>query len=161
MKDVVYSSTGSSQTIGNSGCGPATAAMVVAQWRDKTVTPKTLAEYALNNGFRTVNSGTSLGFFTAISHKYSLNLAKTYSTDDVVDALKKGALVIASMGKGYWTNGGHYILLYQVQGDYIYAHDPLSIVRVKATISSFKKEANIYFIFTNYFIFSLLGFIFN
>jgi hypothetical protein len=40
-----------SQTIGTSGCGPTTAAMIVAQWKDKTVTPKTLAKFSLQGGY--------------------------------------------------------------------------------------------------------------
>ena len=49
-----------------------------------------------------MSSGTSYDFFTDVASKYRLNVVKTTSTDDVVKALKNGALVIASMGKVFF-----------------------------------------------------------
>lgn len=145
-KTKMYSTHSASQTYCNSACGPTSMAMVIATLVDPSVTPVTLGEYALKNNFRTYNSGTSWGFYASVAKKYGLKCTQTSKTDDAVTALKNGKLVVASMGKGYWTSAGHYICLYDVSGNYIVAHDPAKTTRVKNTISSFKKESKQYFI---------------
>ena len=51
---------------------------------------------------------------------------KTNSGTEVINALKTGnSLVIAHMGKGYFTNNGHYIVLSETRDDgKVYVHDP-------------------------------------
>lgn len=143
-----YSTHTSQQTYCNSACGPTSMAMVIATLKDASVLPTTLGAWAVSNGYRTYDNGTAWGFYAAIAKKYGLTCTQTTSTDTVVTALKAGKLVVASMGKGYWTSAGHYICLYDVSGDYIVAHDPYSTSRVKASISSFKSESKAYWIFT-------------
>ena len=52
-----------SQTMANSGCGPTSAADVVATLKDKSVDPWTLAQLAMDWGDRTYSSGTAWSFF--------------------------------------------------------------------------------------------------
>jgi peptidoglycan hydrolase-like protein with peptidoglycan-binding domain len=144
----MYSSTGNkSQTIASSGCGPVSMAMIISTLI-KPVLPPVLCTLAVKNGWRTANSGTAWGFFFDAAREYGLRCSQKSNTDDVVAALKDGKLAIANMGPGYWTDGGHYIVLTGADDKDIFAHDPASVLRTKATIASFKNEAKTYFIFT-------------
>jgi len=136
------------QTIGSSGCGITCAAMILSTLlNDTTILPDFVAKLCVDNGYRTVNSGTDFKFFPFIAKKYNLKLIESYKTDDVVKHLQEGALVVCSMTKGYFTQGGHFILAYDVKDGNIIVHDPNSTVRTKASISTFKQQCQKYFIF--------------
>ena len=112
--DTMYSITGSSsQTIGTSGCGPTSMAMVLRSF-GADVTPVETCQYAIDNGFRTTNSGTSWGFFPSIASKYGLTTEAQgmgVSGSAITAALDKKYPVIASMGPPTFTKGGHFIVL--------------------------------------------------
>ena len=148
-KSKQYSSTGSkSQTIGSSGCGPTSMADIMATWIDKTITPVEMCQYALKHGYRTANSGTAWGFFKSIAAAYGFSgFVQTKSMATAREALKNGALVVASMGPGYWTSGGHYICLWKTDDTYMYANDPASGTRKKQKLAQFEKERKQFFIF--------------
>ncbi|MFU1797667.1 C39 family peptidase [Paenibacillus azoreducens] len=111
-KDIMYSiRNDKKQTIGTSACGPTSAAMAISSLTGQTVLPTTAATYALNNGYRTNDTGTSWSYFASIAKKYGLTCKQTGSLSEVKKALGEGKLVVASMGKGNFTGGGHYILL--------------------------------------------------
>ncbi len=134
------------QTIANSGCGPTCMAMILATLIKASIQPPALCNFALINGYRTANNGTSWGFFPAAAKEYGLACKQTSSTDEVVKALKDGKIAIASMGKGYFTKGGHYIVLHGVEGNNILCHDPAKKARNKASIALFKKESKQYWV---------------
>jgi hypothetical protein len=135
------------QTIGSSGCGVTSAAMILSTWVDYTMKPDYVAKLALNNGFRTVNNGTDPGFFNFIAKKFGLNYRISYNTEDAINALKNGSLVICAMSKGYFTTGGHYILAYDYDGANIIVNDPASTKRTKASKAIFKAQCVGYYIF--------------
>jgi ABC-type bacteriocin/lantibiotic exporter with double-glycine peptidase domain len=135
------------QTIGSSGCGVTSMAMVLSTWVDPTMKPDYVAKLAVDNGYRTFNSGTDFGFFPFIAQKYRLKLVESYKTDDAVWALQHGGLVICSMTKGYFTQCGHYILAYDVQNGNIIVNDPNSTTRTQASIDIFRQQCQKYFIF--------------
>jgi ABC-type bacteriocin/lantibiotic exporters, contain an N-terminal double-glycine peptidase domain len=152
------------QTIGTSACGPTCLAMVVATWRDKSIRPSDTAKWAIAHGYRTPNDGTAWGYFKAAAEKeYGLNCKQTGSLEEVKRALSLGALVIASMGPGDFTGGGHYILLVGISGRMIDVFDPnhdntkygklvdqgiRNDGKVRADESVFKAQARQYWIFT-------------
>ena len=137
------------QTIGSSGCGVTCAAMVLATLlNDATIKPDYTAKLCVDNGYRTFNSGTDFKFFPWIAQKFSLKLKESFSTDEVVQALKNGALVICSMTKGYFTQSGHFILAYDVKDGNILVNDPAHPERTQGSIGLFKRECQKYFIFT-------------
>ena len=148
-KSKQYSSTGSkSQTIGSSGCGPTSMADIMATWIDKAVTPVEMCQYALKHGFRTANSGTAWGFFKSIAAAYGFSgFVQTKSMATARAALKNGAFVVASMGPGYWTKGGHYICLWKTDDTYMYANDPASSTRKKQKLKAFEEQRKQFFIF--------------
>lgn len=126
-----YSTHTSSQTIGNSGCGPTAMAQIMATWIDPKITPVEMCELALKGGYRTYDSGTSGGFFKYVFKQYDgfeKFVDGTKSMPTIKAALGEGALAVCCMNsndKGFWTSGGHYITTIGYDSDgYIYANDP-------------------------------------
>jgi hypothetical protein len=107
-----------------------------------------MATLALQLGDRTENDGTSWTFFTNIAKRYNLDYFQSASTKTAVESLKDGALIACSMKKGYFTNAGHIILAYGVDGDNILVHDPANRSKTKAGIDLFIRECGQYFIYT-------------
>lgn len=144
-----YSSTGKkSQTMKSSGCGPTAAANVVATLKDSTVTPWTLAQIALKKGYRTANSGTAWAFFKHLAGVYGFSkFVQTSNMSTMKACLDAGGYVVASMGPGYWTSGGHYITLWKYDKTYIYANDPASSRRKKQKEAAFKSQRKQFFCF--------------
>lgn len=56
-----------SQTIGTSGCGPTSMAMILSTLLGREITPVELCDFALKNGYRTLDSGTSWMFYKAVA----------------------------------------------------------------------------------------------
>ena len=145
----VYTSCGNKkQTIANSGCGPTSMADIMATWIDKKITPVEMCQYSVKHGYRTKSSGTAWGFFKAIAKAYGFSkFVQTKSMATARAAIRAGALVVASMGPGYWTKGGHYICLWKTDDNYMYANDPASKTRKKQKLGQFEKERKQFFIF--------------
>lgn len=145
----IFSATGKkSQTMKSSGCGPTAAANVVASLKDCSVTPWTLAQIAMKKGYRTANSGTAWSFFKYIAGLYGFSkFVQTSSVETMKACLDAGGYAVASMGKGYWTSGGHYITPWKYEGGYIYCNDPASSKRKKQKESDFKSQRKQFFCF--------------
>ena len=145
----IYTSCGNkSQTIRNSGCGPTAMADIVATWIDAHITPSGMAKWSVKNGYRTASSGTAWAFFPAVAKAFGFTkFVQTKSMATVRAALKEGALVVASMGPGYWTKGGHFICLWKCDDTYMYANDPASAVRKKQGLRKFEEERKQFFVF--------------
>lgn len=136
------------QTMANSGCGPTAMADVVATLKDPTVDPWTLAQLAMEWGDRTYNSGTAWSFFKHVAEKYGFTkFIQSGSYSALQACLDAGGYVVCSMGKGYWTSGGHFICAWKYDSSYTYANDPASSSRKKQKTAQFKKECKQYFCF--------------
>ena len=128
-KNVKYSTHTSAQTIGNSGCGPTSMAMILATWEDSKITPVQTCEEAFKNGYRTENSGTAWGYFKYVfkNHNCFSKYVETGSVSTLTAALREGALAVCSMNANdnkFWTSGGHFIVARGCDDTYIYANDP-------------------------------------
>ena len=109
------------ETIKSSACGPVSMAMVISGLTKREVLPPVTAKYAMDNGYRLAPpGGTSHAFFSACAKQYDLACRETKAWIEVTEALRDGKLVIANMGPGHYTKGGHFIVLW--------AHDPYSKV---------------------------------
>lgn len=148
-----YSAKGEKKTIGSSGCGVTVAAMVIAALKDKNVTPVTTAQWSMDHGYKALNQGTYYSYFLPQFSVYGipcrmLNQSNLYGSSsspahaEALSALKKGNWVIACMGKGNWTNSGHFILLYQYENGYVSINDPASTQadRTKNTWALFSRQ---------------------
>ena len=109
---------GRSGTISSSGCGPTSAAMVLTYLTGETVTPVEAADYSVKHGYRVEGNGTSESLFPAIAQSYGLTCQKQSQTaSNIVQSLSDGNVIIAHMGPGTFTSGGHYIVLRDTDGN--------------------------------------------
>ena len=160
-----YSAPGERKTISSSGCGVTAAAMIIQTLRpDLKVTPVECAEWSMKHGYKYLNQGTAYGYFTPQMKEYGLScrminsseyrympssVSKDKITKEVRDALQTpGQFVIACMGPGNWTKGGHYIVAYHMDDINVYINDPASTAenRVKNTQDRFFAEAKYFWI---------------
>lgn len=112
------------QTIGTSGCGPTSFAMAASTYKGRAILPTETAAWAVERGYRTADSGTAWSYFGAIAQYYGLTVKQTGSLTDAKAALSAGSLVIATMGPGHLTGGGHYVLMVGIDGEWIEVFDP-------------------------------------
>ncbi len=76
------------QDIETSGCGPTSLAISVSTLSGQIVSPDEMAQFVLDNGFRSVNSGTEAGAIPAASQKYGLKATAATSKADIIAALQ-------------------------------------------------------------------------
>lgn len=112
--DVAYGSS----NIGNCGCGPTAFAMVASTILHKQITPADAVSWC-GNTYYVWGEGTSWSYFPAAKEHFGVpgTMKETNSIDEVVNALKSGALVISSQGPGLFTAHGHFIVLAGIEGD--------------------------------------------
>ena len=119
-----YSLTGnSSQTIGSSGCGVASAAMIIDSIVGN-VSVTELADTFVKNGYRSANSGTYWSAYRAIADEFDIEYTETSNFDTIINLLRNNHYIIASCGNGLFTSNGHYIVLYGIEGNTIKIYDP-------------------------------------
>lgn len=158
-KNKQYTSIGNpNQTIGTSGCGPTSAAMVVSSIKG-TITPDIMADLFVANGYRSANNGTYWSAFRYVADKWNIGYTETTNIQNAVQLINDKNYVICSVANGLFTTGGHFIVLTGVEGNYIKVYDPYlysgkfetSTRRGKATVSgntvyvsieNFKQYAN-------------------
>ena len=158
-KNVSYSAKGETTTIGASGCGPTSMAMVLATWADPAVTPRTECAWALAHGFKAPRQGTYYGYFVPAAARYGLtcvrlNTASLYGNsaspvhETARQAVMAGDLVVACMGRGNWTRSGHYVLAWGFDGDRVLINDPASTRadRVRGDWSLFRSQVKYYWV---------------
>lgn len=159
-KNILYTSVGdSSQTIGSSGCGPTSAAMIIAGIKDSSVTPVQIADLFVKNGFRTSNNGTYCSAFKWIANRYSIEFKQVYNVDTAIQEVRNGNFLVVSCSNGLFTTGGHYIVIAGIDGDTLKIYDPylysgkfdissrkgkvtVSGTTVYCSVSNFKNYAN-------------------
>lgn len=119
-----YSSVNNpSQTIGSSGCGPTSAAMVVTATKG-TITPDKMSDLFVQYGYRSSNNGTYFSAFRAVADEFDIGYQETYRLDDAVSLLRNNHYVVVSCANGLFTTGGHFIVLTGINGNTISVYDP-------------------------------------
>ena len=157
-----YTEGGDGSTIGTAGCGPTSAAMVIATWKDYSITPAHTAAWAKNNGYKAPNQGTYYSYFAPQLAEFGIqckqanyrNLREMAIFDaaayheKALKAVQSGNLVIACMGPGLWTSSGHFILWWKVTGTMAHINDPASSRADKelAPLERLQREVKYYFI---------------
>ena len=165
-KSIRYSTSAENASIGGSGCGPTSAAMVIATWKDSKVTPVTTCAWSQSHGYKATSAGTYHSYFVPQFKAYGLKCTKLndnsiqYMTstqsapihERAWKAVKEGCCVICLMGPGRWTKGGHYILWYDTEGNMsngnVLINDPASTLaaREKNTFALLKSQVRIYWV---------------
>lgn len=83
-----------SQTMRDSGCGPVTASNLISNLTGQQLDPKAAANYALNNGYKEQNGGTTPDYFQDVMNKYGIASRFTNGKDDMLQNLKNGNPVV-------------------------------------------------------------------
>lgn len=124
---------GGKPTLGAHGCGATTCANVLSVLKGSKWTPKRLFKWACVNGYMTSNQGLYWGGIVAMLKLGGVSKVKeTTSDEEARKALDHGDWVIALMGKGNWTNGGHFVLAYELKDGFVHVSDPASFASGRA-----------------------------
>ena len=125
------------QTIGDSGCGPTAASMVVSAFKGTEVYPNEAAKFAVDRGFKEKNGGTKPGFFPAFATEHGVSSStqkldgkatKSSIGGSIMDKIRQGIPTIL-MGKGGastpFGKKPHYVVAVGTDGeDKVIIHDP-------------------------------------
>ena len=153
-----YRVKGEKSTIGDSGCGPTAAAMLLSTLTGKNITPVDTCKWSVDHGYKALGNGTYYAYFAPQFAAYGIKCwqlnwvnayhnAKATSFDETVKYLKQGYYAIALMKKGTWTGGGHFVVLWWAD-DKVRINDPASTRdnRVNGNLATFKNEAAYFWI---------------
>ena len=136
-----YRVPGENSTIGSSGCGPTAAAMLIETITGKTFTPVDACAWSLDHGYKALKQGTYYAYFKPQFAEHGiecdmLNWQNTYGLPNhanhakMLELLKAGYYIIALMGPGVWTTGGHFVVAWWEDGK-IRINDPASTKTVR------------------------------
>lgn len=119
---------GTLKTIAQSGCGPTSMAIVISTFTGQDITPQITSNWSYKNGY--LVEGYSNGRpYAMSSHALIPALAKEYglscegvpkgtdTKDKIRKALSEGKLIVAIMGPGHFTSGGHFMVLRGITKD--------------------------------------------
>lgn len=112
---------GGTDTIEKYGCGPTSLAMVISTFTNVKVDPVQMCKWAYDRGYWFSESGSIHGLIPDAAKAFGLKVEGIENTPEAVnkikDALSAGKLVITLMGKGTFTNSGHFIVLRGITED--------------------------------------------
>lgn len=119
------------------GCGPTTMAMLVSSLTDTRINPAEMAVWCAENGYAAPQSGSFHSIVEGTAQAYGLNCVPLAGLDAAAvqqQLIVSGGVVVALMGPGHFTQGGHFILLHgaTLTGDFLVA-DPNSRERSLTT----------------------------
>ena len=104
--------------------------------------PLVLADFAIgNNTFgvygRTADKGTNAGFLYQVAKAYGVSILATTDKDLAAQALEYGDTVVGHASRGgAFTNTGHYVLIANMDDQFVYVLDPLYRETYKTNQSS-------------------------
>lgn len=108
-----FSGPGGINTIKSAGCGPTSLAICISTLTGRRVTPIQVADWGAKQGLYIQGEGWSHSCPGIMANHWGLKCKKiARSKKNLKTVLRKGQLVVAVMGPGHFTSGGHYIVLY-------------------------------------------------
>lgn len=132
--------------------------MVIATMKDPAVTPVDTCAWSVKRGYKALNQGTYYSYFRPQLAAYGIECKQLLSGriinqpnhavhGQVKEYLAQGYYVIALMGPGTWTTGGHFVLLYGWD-DKVRINDPASTKdkRLNGDPATFRNEARNYWL---------------
>ena len=157
-KSKPYRVTGEQSTIGSAGCGPTCAAMMISTITGKTVTPVDTCAWSIQHGYKALNQGTYYSYFVPQLKAYGIQCKQLLGSrilnqpqhpvhDQVKRYLSDGYYVIALMGPGTWTKGGHFVLVWDWDSK-VRICDPASTraERLNGDLDTFRREVRMYWL---------------
>ena len=157
-RDKPYRVTGEKSTIGSAGCGPSCAAMVISTLTGKTVTPVDTCAWSIQHGYKALKQGTYYSYFTPQLKAYGIQCKQLLGSrilnqpqhpihEQVKQYLSQGYYVIALMGPGTWTKGGHFVLVWDWDSK-VRINDPASTraERLNGDPEAFRREVRMYWL---------------
>lgn len=120
---------GSYGTIKSHGCGPSSLAIAISSLLNEDHNPVEITNWACDNGYCT-SGGSYWSLIVDAPKKYGLSSQQVgtgkQDLQKVVDALSTGdSIVVAIMGPGNFTNGGHFITLTGInENQEVMVYDP-------------------------------------
>lgn len=118
------------------GCGPTAMAMAVASLTGEETDPAVMAEWCVAHGYWASRHGSYLSIVNGVGTAFGLTVESLdiTSPEQLNRVLLSGTLIVALMGPGHFTSGGHFILLRGVTltGEVLVA-DPNSVERSLTT----------------------------
>lgn len=155
-KNEPYRVSGETSTVGSAGCGPSCAAMLIETLTGKTFTPKDACDWSIKHGYKALRQGTYYSYFVPQFKAFGIDCtyfgqANSYGKPDhpnhikALEYLKQGYYIIALMGPGTWTTGGHFVVLWW-EDDKVHVNDPASTKpsRTLGNLQTFRKQAKHY-----------------
>nr|WP_325212945.1 C39 family peptidase [uncultured Oscillibacter sp.] len=153
-----YRVPGETSTIGSAGCGPTCAAMVIATLKDKRVTPETTCAWSVAHGYKALKQGTYYSYFRPQMAAYGIECRQLLGSriinqpshpihEQVREYLRQGYWVVALMGPGTWTTGGHFVLVWDWDNK-VRILDPASSAekRLNGDPAAFRREVRCYWL---------------
>lgn len=99
-------------SIKDCGCGPTSVAIVASTLLNRSISPVETTKHVCDLKGCTSSGSINATLGTTLNQIYNIRTVSTNDNQDVINALGSGnALVIALMGPGLFTTGGHYIVL--------------------------------------------------
>ena len=155
-KDKPYRVPGESATVGNSGCGPSCAAMLIETLTGRTYTPEAACNWSVQHGYKALKQGTYYSYFKPQFAAFGidcdqLSWVNTYGKPDhanhdkALELLMQGYYIIACMGPGTWTTSGHFVVMWWQDGK-VRINDPASTkdARLNGDIRTFRSQVKYY-----------------
>lgn len=101
-----------SDYIGRYGCGPTAMAIAVTSMTGYETDPAQMSEWAADNGYWASKSGSYLSIVEGTAQAHGLTAESIELTPEAIQStLLSGKVIVALMGPGHFTKGGHFILL--------------------------------------------------
>lgn len=101
--------------LGSYGCGPTAMAMAVSTLTGEVTDPAQMAQYCVDHGYWARRQGSYWSIVPGVAEDFGLTctslLPEEADEDVVFHYLATGSLIVALMGPGHFTNGGHFIVL--------------------------------------------------
>lgn len=135
------------ETIAIAGCGPTSLAMVAVGLTGNTsINPKVVADYSRENGYLVDGVGSKWSLMTEGAKHFGVTSKEIpLSKEVIISTLEAGQPIIASMGPGTFTKGGHFIVLTEIDSDgRILLNDPDSKINSEKSwdINELMQEAD-------------------
>lgn len=95
------------------GCGPTSMAMLISSISGENLDPAQAAQAAYEAGYCAPGSGSYLSIVEGMASRHGLSAEACgdLSAEELCQQLASGNLFVALMGKGHFTDGGHFIVL--------------------------------------------------